>query len=117
MREMGQSAWLSTSYPPYRAQRERVNARETGAGCNNWISYSNNYSVWPPRIEALESSREIAPSSVLQTGQQDHTEKRGLTRQKSSSKAAGESNSEAYPEGYLKISMSENKLATFSASC
>ncbi len=22
MREMGQSAWLSTSYPPYRAQRE-----------------------------------------------------------------------------------------------
>ena len=32
----------------------RVNARETGASCNDWISWSNNYSVWPPRIEALE---------------------------------------------------------------
>jgi hypothetical protein len=25
----------------------RVNARETGAGCNDWISWSINYSVWP----------------------------------------------------------------------
>ena len=25
----------------------RVNARETGAGCNDWISWGNNYSVWP----------------------------------------------------------------------
>ena len=40
--------------PTLQGTDQRVNARETGAVCNNWISYSNNYSVWPPRIEALE---------------------------------------------------------------
>lgn len=47
MREMGQSAWLSTSYPTIQGTEGRVNARETGAGCNDWISWGNNYSVWP----------------------------------------------------------------------
>ena len=31
----------------YRAQRGRVNARQARIGCNDWISWSNNYSVWP----------------------------------------------------------------------
>ena len=46
MREMGQSAWLSTSFSTLQGSEGRVNARETGAGCNNWISWGNNYSVW-----------------------------------------------------------------------
>jgi len=40
--------------PTLQSTEGRVNARETGAGCNDWISWGNNYSVWPPRIEALE---------------------------------------------------------------
>ena len=40
--------------PTLQGTDQRVNARETGAVCNDWISWSNNYSVWPPRIEALE---------------------------------------------------------------
>jgi hypothetical protein len=42
----------------------RVNARETGAGCNDWISWSNNYSVWPVigrgETDLGEKSRELA---------------------------------------------------------
>ena len=33
--------------PTLQGTEGRVNARETGAGCNDWISWSNNYSVWP----------------------------------------------------------------------
>ena len=54
MREMGQSAWLSTSYLLYRAQREESMRGRQEIVCNDWISWGNNYSVWPPRIEALE---------------------------------------------------------------
>ena len=47
MREMGQSAWLSTSCPTLQGTEGRVNAREKGARCTEWISWGNNYSVWP----------------------------------------------------------------------
>ena len=47
MREMGQSAWLSTSSFILQGSEGRVNATETGIGCNDWISWNNNYSVLP----------------------------------------------------------------------
>jgi hypothetical protein len=46
VREMGQSAWLSTSCPTLQGTEGRVNAREKGARCTEWISWGNNYSVW-----------------------------------------------------------------------
>ena len=46
MREMGQSAWLSTSTLTLQGSERRVNAMETGIACNDRISWSNNYSVW-----------------------------------------------------------------------
>ena len=47
MREMGQSAWLSTSSLTLQGSEGRVNARETGKGCKDWILWGNIYSVWP----------------------------------------------------------------------
>lgn len=44
MREMGQSAWLSTSSFTLQGSEGRVNAMETEIGCNDWILWSNNYS-------------------------------------------------------------------------
>jgi hypothetical protein len=44
VREMGQSAWLSTSSITLQGSEGRVNAMETEHGCNGWISWSNNYS-------------------------------------------------------------------------
>jgi hypothetical protein len=44
VREMGQSAWLSTLSLTLQGSEGRVNAMETENGCNNWISWSNNYS-------------------------------------------------------------------------
>jgi len=46
VREMGQSAWLNTSFLTLQGAEGRVNARETGTGSNDWLSWSNNYSVW-----------------------------------------------------------------------
>jgi hypothetical protein len=45
VREMGQSAWLNTSSLTLQASEGRVNAMETEVGCNDRISWSNNYSV------------------------------------------------------------------------
>src|ERR1700675_2383866 len=33
--------------PTLQGTEGRVNARETGVCCNDWISWGNNYSVWP----------------------------------------------------------------------
>jgi len=46
VREMGQSAWLSTLFLTLQGSEGRVNTRETEAGCNEWISWNNKYSVW-----------------------------------------------------------------------
>ena len=40
--------------PTLQGTERRVNEREIGADCNDWISWGNNYSVWPPRTEDLE---------------------------------------------------------------
>ena len=62
MREMGQSAWLSTSSLTLQGSEARVNAMETGIGCNDWISWSNNYSVWPvSRQSSGDTPGMIAP--------------------------------------------------------
>jgi len=45
VREMGQSAWLSTSSLTLQGSEGRVNGMETKNACNDWISWSNNYSV------------------------------------------------------------------------
>ena len=47
VREMGQSAWLNTSFLTIQGSEGRVNARETGKGCKDWILWGNIYSVWP----------------------------------------------------------------------
>jgi hypothetical protein len=44
VREMGQSAWLSTSFLTLQGSEGRVNAMGTEIGYNDWISWSNNYS-------------------------------------------------------------------------
>jgi len=54
VREMGQSAWLSTSSLTLQGSEARVNAMETGIGCNDGISWSNNYSIWPASDGGLE---------------------------------------------------------------
>jgi hypothetical protein len=45
VREMGQSAWLNTLLRTLQGAERRVNASETEIGCNDWISWSNHYSV------------------------------------------------------------------------
>jgi hypothetical protein len=63
VREMGQSAWLSTSSLTLQGSEARVNAMETGTGCNDRISWSNNYSVWPASNRGFgEAPRESTPS-------------------------------------------------------
>lgn len=57
MREMGQSAWLSTSSLTLQGSEERVNAMDTGIGCNERILWSNNYSVLPVIGRGLEKAR------------------------------------------------------------
>jgi hypothetical protein len=61
VREMGQSAWLSTSSLTLQGSEARVNAMETRTGCNDRISWSNNYSVLAASNrgfgEALRESR------------------------------------------------------------
>ncbi len=46
MREMGQSAWLSTSFLTLQGSEERVNAMKAWISSNDWISWGNNYSIW-----------------------------------------------------------------------
>ena len=47
--------------PTLQGTEGRVNARETGAGCNDWISWGNNYSVWPgPAAHASRSQENRA---------------------------------------------------------
>ena len=57
MREMRQSTWLSTSSVTLQASERRVNAMETEVGCNDRISWSNNYSVLPTCDGGLEKLR------------------------------------------------------------
>ena len=47
MREMGQSAWLNTSSFTLQGSEGRVNAMEAWISSNNWLLWSNNYSLWP----------------------------------------------------------------------
>jgi hypothetical protein len=54
VREMRQSAWLNTSFFTLQGSEGRVNARETGTGSNDWLSWSNNYSICPTRTEDSE---------------------------------------------------------------
>jgi len=55
VREMGQSAWLSTSCLSLQGWEARVNAMETRIGCNDRILWSNNYSILP--CAAADGSR------------------------------------------------------------
>ena len=68
MREMGQSAWLNTSSLTLQGSEERVNASETGTGCNDWISWGNNYSGWSVigglKMMAQRRSAKTKPSRV-----------------------------------------------------
>ena len=72
MREMGQSAWLSTSSLTLQGWKARVNAMETGTGCNDRISWSNNYSVWPASNRGFgEAPR--GKHAVMQDAQKDRS--------------------------------------------
>jgi len=63
VREMGQSAWLSTSFLTLQGWEARVNAMETGIGCNDRISWSNKYSIWPASSREFgEAPRDSTPS-------------------------------------------------------
>ncbi len=112
---------------------------ETGNSCNDWISWSNNNSVWPPRIEALEKlpgrSRRhkttpvLCSVSLLSRQRENHFSTRELRlsepmaqqcnnlagcSKRPSSKAAGESKPEAYPQGYVEdFDELRTKLAGF----
>ena len=67
MREMGQSAWLSTLTLTLQGSEGRVNARKTEGACNDRISWSNNYSVWrvigkgEPHLGGYESGSRFIP--------------------------------------------------------
>ena len=62
MREMRQSTWLSTSSVTLQASERRVNAMETEVGCNDRISWSNNYSVLAASNRGFgEALRESTP--------------------------------------------------------
>ena len=72
MREMGQSAWPSTSSVTLQASERRVNAMETEVGCNDRISWSNNYSVWPASNRGFgEAPR--GKHAVMQDAQKDRS--------------------------------------------
>jgi hypothetical protein len=57
VREMGQSAWLSTSSLTLQGSEGRVNAMDTGIGRNERILWSNNYSVLSLFGRGLEKAR------------------------------------------------------------
>ena len=46
MREMGQSAWLSTSYVTLQGAEWKSQCEREKAGIYKQISWGNNYSVW-----------------------------------------------------------------------